>query len=110
MKIIFIILICVGIIGLIGNLYVPRFPLGIISQIVSPGYGHCGKCGITWNHTDSHTTMYSENSGIFPLDEHCWNELTIEERLPYYREWFDKWGAGDINLWNAIKKAVEEGK
>jgi hypothetical protein len=32
-------------------------------------------------------------SGVFPLCETCWSELTPAERLPFYRQVFDKWNS-----------------
>ena len=89
-----------------------------MARALSPGYGSCGKCGMTWNWTKEHSTEYSVyrgfiSKGCFPLCEHCWNELTIEQRLPYYEELFVSWkqfGYQHPRKLRQIKKAVLAGK
>lgn len=80
----------------------------------SPGYGFCYRCGTPWNHCESHTTFYSENSGCFPLCETCWSELTSTERVPFYRQMWDSWQTFgvpvDPKIWDQIEIAVMEGK
>jgi hypothetical protein len=83
--------------------------LGLLSRLVSFGYSSCGRCGITWNFVKHHSTMYNRGSGMFPLCEYCWSQLTPEERLPFYRDLYYKWHDERIN-WNDIEKAVLSGK
>ncbi len=86
---------------------------GTICGAFSPRYSSCGRCNMTWDYVDGHDTKYSETMGCFPLCERCWGELTIEERLPYYKalwiEW-DKFRVTDQETWEQIKKAVLAGK
>ena len=83
--------------------------LGKISQVISPAYSCCGRCGITWNFVENHSTMITQSTGMFPLCEDCWSELAIKERLPYYKALYNKWGSGKQD-WDNIEKAVLAGK
>jgi hypothetical protein len=40
---------------------------------------------------EPHYTQYSEGSGMFPLCEDCWSDLSIKERLPYYTQLVQQW-------------------
>ncbi len=103
----------------------------IRNAIIAPGSGACNKCQMPWAFTDHHSTPYGtpvnvdddpnitingENVivfaevsyGMFVLCERCWIKLTPTERLPYYRESYDKWHSGR-NTWEAIKAAVLAG-
>jgi len=79
----------------------------------SPGYSTCGRCGTPWNHTQRHSTEYSETEGCFPLCEACWSELTPEQRLPYYVKMIFGWeqyGPVEQEKVAAIREAVLAGK
>lgn len=101
------------------------------NAVIAPGYGTCGKCDMPWKFAQSHSTSYGspinvdddpnitingENVivfaqvqyGMFVLCERCWVKLTPTERLPYYRETYDKWHS-ERNTWEAIKTAVLAG-
>jgi hypothetical protein len=85
-----------------------RRAFGAITRIITPGYSYCGKCGITWKFVKGHSTNYTNSRGCFPLCEHCWELLTPEERLPYYKDLWDSWhgwGKPDVE-WKTIKEAV----
>jgi len=74
--------------------------IGRVSQWLSPGFSWCEHCKTTWNWVWGHSTAFlwckgedltpdsegrfSGGSGMFPLCELCWRELTPETRLPYY--------------------------
>lgn len=52
---------------------------------------------------------------MFPLCEQCWNELTPETRIPYYRQLYDHWASDDevkedLEPFETIEQAVREGK
>ncbi|MHC4397863.1 MAG: hypothetical protein ACYS1A_19635 [Planctomycetota bacterium] len=87
---------------------------GKISRLLSPEYGYCERCGITWRFAEGHTTQYTDREGCFPLCEKCWSELTPRERLFYYKKWFDQWYGLNLSeagrKWQVIKKAVLDGK
>lgn len=63
---------------------------------------------------DNHATSYGdEGHGCFPLCEGCWNKLTPEERLPYYRYLWELWKSTESEIpdykvveWSVIEKAV----
>lgn len=74
------------------------------------GYGRCGRCDRPWNIAKEHCTDANERGGMFPLCEPCWQELTPEKRLPYYKELYDRWGPRSHYIWQEIEKAVMEGK
>lgn len=77
------------------------------------GYGGCYKCGTPWNCIRSHTTDYTPGQGCFPLCEKCWQELTPEQRLPYYDQLIAAWqaqGLVDSDTIEQIHTAVLEGK
>lgn len=83
--------------------------IGGISRAVSPGYGCCGKCGTSWLFVEGHSTPYNDHSACFPLCERCWDELTPDERLPYYADLIlGVWE--DPDKWPLVKTAVLEGK
>jgi len=60
--------------------------------------------------------------GCFPLCAECWRELSVEERLVYYREMYEEWvmwdkvlgreaeGFENCGVWGQIESAVREGK
>ncbi len=100
------------------------------NAVIAPGYGACGKCVMPWKFTNQHFTSYGSpvntdfdpnvsvegdmilfaqvQYGMFVLCERCWTKLTPAERLPYYRESYDKWHTGSRN-WEDIKSAVLAG-
>lgn len=54
--------------------------------------------------------MYNEGHGVFPLCEKCWNELSEEERLPYYKNLFMSHSNKKDETWKEIEQAVLAGK
>lgn len=76
-----------------------------------PGKNDCRRCGLTEQLISLHGTMYGLTHGVSVLCEKCWQELTAEEKLPYYRAAFDSWDkdwAVPVR-WEIIKKAVLAG-
>lgn len=62
-----------------------RRMLANIAREFAPGYSHCYRCGMPWKFTEGHATPYKTSHGgtaCLPLCEHCWGDLTPEERLP----------------------------
>ncbi len=92
--------------------------LGRLSQWISPGYSWCGRCKTTWNWVEGHSTQFlwcegdnsndkNSGSGMFPLCEYCWHELTPEQRLPFYLELNNRWGTDGAALDEAmIRRSV----
>ena len=81
-----------------------------------PGYGGCYRCGRSWPICEIHTTAYDDGAGCFPLCKECWQELTPETRLPYYRKLYNKWERDSARLkiplryaWDKIEAAVMNG-
>ena len=77
---------------------------GKLTQLISPSWGYCNRCGVSWRFTKEHVTVYTPGAGLFPLCEKCWSELSPQERLPYYWRWQKE------DTWEEIKTAVLEGK
>lgn len=79
--------------------------------------GWCYRCKTCWTFIPHHVTNYSPGCGCFPLCEPCWKELTIEDRLPYYRKLYEQWLRDDYRFfdnhtpetWNQIEQAVRNG-
>lgn len=73
------------------NLFLRKFA-GFFARLLFPLYSACGRCGMPWRVTKHHSTnLLTKGGGLFPLCEHCWSDLTIEERLPYYRKLYESW-------------------
>lgn len=89
-----------------------KWRIGSISKLLSPGWGSCYKCQTTWKFVEGHETYVLNGSGMFPLCEKCWEELTPETRLPYYEKLYASWCRSGITqiLWRDIEKAVMDGR
>ena len=92
-------------------------PYSLITRMLAPGYGTCGRCGVPWAFTSPHVTPLNEpdityGRGLFPLCVECWNTLKMGERLPYYRELFEQYHKNRIGgaNWQDIEKAVLAGR
>ena len=83
--------------------------IGPISRLLSPTYGACERCGTTWKYVKGHPTFYTQTWGMSPLCEKCWMDLTPEERVPYYRQLYERWGQPETERWDAIQAAVLAG-
>jgi len=81
----------------------------VFYRLAHPSYSSCRHCGMPWSNVEGHSTYYTEGRGCFPLCEDCWSSLTIEERLPYYKQLWSSWPIPKPD-WNLIEKAVKEGK
>lgn len=56
------------------------------------GFGSCYRCGHSWAWRQPHGTQFgSGGRACFPLCEECWEQLTPEQRLPYYQQLVDSW-------------------
>lgn len=76
---------------------------------LSPGLGTCMCCGLPWSVVEGHHTDYSPSEGCFPLCTLCWQMLTPDLRLPFYRHLiFDVWTDSE-GKWPAIERAVLAG-
>ncbi len=82
-----------------------------VERILAPGYGTCGKCKRPWKYVQGHSTTYTEDGsrGCFPLCEECWESLFPDERLPYYKELYNRWASYGYPLeasWEQMRHAV----
>jgi hypothetical protein len=87
--------------------------LGTWSQRLAPGYSWCFRCETPWLFVPNHTTDYRPDKGCFALCEKCWQELTPQQRLPYYRQLWEHWnqsGLSEAEEWQEIEMAVLEGR
>jgi hypothetical protein len=82
--------------------------IGRISQILAPRYGYCLKCKTTWKFVKHHTTMITSEHGMFPLCQKCWQETSVEDRLPFYRKLWDRWERSFT--WEDVSAAVRREK
>ncbi len=74
-----------------------------------PGYCGCLRCYRNWGYSQYHETAYDWSHTAFPLCEECWQQLSSEERLTYYRELWKMWNSGKAEEWHAIEEAVRKG-
>jgi hypothetical protein len=86
--------------------------IGRISAFLMPGFGACNHCHTNWAFVEGHSTWFG-SSGMFPLCEDCWRELTPINRIPFYRQLFDEWcrsaresGRAPRHDWETIETAV----
>ena len=89
--------------------------IGDFTQLFNIHYSACGRCNRHWGICKRHSTDVVRGVwGCFPLCEDCWQELTPEERLPYYRAHYERGMEGsdpyEDGTWEDMKKAVLEGK
>lgn len=93
--------------------------LGTWSQRLAPGYSWCFRCETPWLFVKHHDTEYVEltetqaGRACFALCEKCWAELTIKQRMPYYRQLWEHWeslGVGEERHWQDIEAAVLAGR
>ena len=87
---------------------------GWFEQKVAWGYSSCDSCGRPWKFAPLHSTRYSECHGCFVLCEHCWTEMSVEERRPAYERLLEKWRVSGHPLENsqaeALLQAVDRGE
>lgn len=91
----------------------------VINMFYDSGIGRCHSCRINWHAIQSHDTSYDDTHACFPLCEICWDQLSIHQRLRYYRKLFDSWrcisfhdtknGEPWNDVWEKIEKAVIKG-
>jgi hypothetical protein len=72
-----------------------RLARGRALRPLAPGYSWCMRCKTPWKFTKAHYTPYTEDRSCFPLCETCWQELTPEQRVPYYEKLVKWWYALD---------------
>lgn len=86
-----------------------KLRIGRLSSFLAPGYGACARCHTNWHYVEGHSTMVTDGRGCFPLCEHCWAELSPSQRVPYYRDLWDKWqsqGSEAEYDWPTMQRAV----
>ena len=84
-----------------------------LSKLLSPLYanlGNCERCSLPWTVAKDHSTDIDEFHSCFPLCERCWNDLSIDGRISFYKKMYESWGQEDEAKWEALKKAVLEDK
>jgi hypothetical protein len=86
-----------------------KWRIGRLGDFIVPGYGSCYKCRTNWFFVEGHTTLFGPSGGGFPLCEQCWQELTPEQRLPFYRQLFENWQPHSNYSWAEIEAAVLRG-
>jgi hypothetical protein len=75
-----------------------------------PRISTCNRCGGGWNWKEGHTVYYttSHHSGMFPICEDCWKEITPEERFHYCHELSMRWamsGHPKLNIdWGVVRE------
>jgi hypothetical protein len=92
--------------------------IGRISHAIFQVTGGCLRYDTSWGLVSHHTTYYKyngESSGMFPLCNMCWNELTPDTSLPYYKRLYNHWinsldGENDLEPFEIIELAVKDGK
>lgn len=83
-----------------------KLRIGKISNFLAPGFSSCGHCHTNWHFVEGHSTYIpSTGSGMFPLCEQCWSDLTPQRRLPYYRAVYDRWSEHSFT-WQQLEAAV----
>lgn len=98
-----------------------RRKIGREAQSKYPDNSWCGCCYRPWPICKEHLTDFGgrRSGGCFALCEECWEELTPEERLPFYKKVYELWrsfGLLDYNgqpwedVWELMKSAVLAGK
>ena len=96
-----------------------RKELAVLLKLLYPEKSSCRRCGIPWIDAEWHSTSINAQEGLFPLCKKCWEQLSIKERLPFYRELFDsrlESNSQEIcdsviqENWEEIEKAVLAGK
>lgn len=80
----------------------------------NPWLGGCNRCGVKWDtrNKNYHITEYGNGaSGLFPLCEDCWQQLSASERWPYYKRLLASWGEhATTKVRRDVYQAVQEGK
>jgi len=71
----------------------------------SDGYGRCLHCGGSWAIKRPHWTWYSD-AAMGPLCEECYDELSPEERLPYYVKLWESWGSPEDVDFSLIRQGI----
>lgn len=61
--------------------------------------------------TSGHVTKLGTNRGMYPLCEDCWSELSVEGRLPFYKQLLGRWDGLDhpddpIPSWEFVQQSV----
>lgn len=81
---------------------------GYESQARFPHLGACLRCRTSWGQVKGHATRITEETGMFPLCELCWMDLTPSLRLPFYRVLFEQWvwDGGSHMDWKDIEAAI----
>jgi len=65
-------------------------PISIILSLLSPGFGKCEKCGLTWNFCNYKVVNYSDSGGTFATCDYCWDHSTLEQLKIYYTKTYNK--------------------
>src|SRR5258708_675211 len=89
-----------------------RRALALVLNPFHRDYSHCHRCGLNWHSTTGHTTIFRRDEtgghGMFPLCHSCWQECSVEQRLPYYHDLWLRFGEDDDISWSEIEQAVRQ--
>lgn len=86
-----------------------------LTRFLAPLFGHwvlegCWSCGIHEAVVPEHSLAFSEGTGCIILCEGCWRDLSLSEKIKYYRQWYDK-VIGDQTdyefTWEQIEMAIK---
>ena len=69
------------------------------------GFSGCLRCGGSWAVKRPHWTWYSD-AGMGPICEECYDELSPEERLPYYVKLWESWGSPEDVDFSLIRQGI----
>lgn len=95
-----------------------RRAIGNYLSWANPNYSYCRRCHVIWSSAKPHATNFRRGGGCFSLCEWCWEQLTPEQRLPYYEIIILNWESmaykpiseEEKEDYTAIRKAVLAGK
>lgn len=97
--------------------------LGLFTRFLYPFCGGCGRCWVSWKVVDHYSVKYTTTSGepqgTYIFCVLCKEELSPDERLPYYRRLYIRWmkmydGYSRVHdgpevSWDVLKDAVLKG-
>ena len=108
----------------------------VLLKTIFNGYSGCERCNMPCNIVKMHCTYYKKVKfdaeslksdkikfqgdniirlseyyiGCNALCEHCFNKLTKEQRVPFYKKLYDSWTYKEETKFEEIEKAVLEEK
>lgn len=90
--------------------------IGRVGKLFAPSYGWCLRCQTPWAFVPYHSTDWG-SKGCIALCEKCWHELSLHQRLPYYRQLVEQWherpDLRELSFeaeWQLVERAVLDGR